>query len=220
MACPGCHNSHRHPPREAIWPDNFFADAELTAAPPFLPELSLRLCSAETTQIGRDLRRLPSRTTQEIAGIASSRGRDNANEDAIYADSCFEQRKKGGILRRTGEASQRGGHRRQQAGFEGGPALDAFLFGDALQDRLVAILPITGIRGQNQRHNGLFRPLSRQSPWSMAAAGARHASPPAHLRLANPPATATSHIQEVLFFFDGFELNVRVMVSSEVIFNR
>jgi hypothetical protein len=69
-------------------------------------------------------------------------------------------REHGGILRRAGEAFQRGRHRRQQTRFERGFALDAFLFRDFLQHRLITIFPVAGNRRQDHGHNGFFRPFA------------------------------------------------------------
>jgi len=56
-----------------------FADDELTAAPPFLPELSLRLRSAETTQIRR--------------GFASSPPPDDASNRRLCVVARARRRK-------------------------------------------------------------------------------------------------------------------------------
>jgi hypothetical protein len=74
-----------------------------------------------------DLRRFNGQTTQESVPFTSSHGRDDVKTRVICADATGDRRKTGGILRGTGEPPQRGRYRRQQTGFEGGPALDAFL---------------------------------------------------------------------------------------------
>ena len=110
-------------------------------------------------RFGGVLRRLNGQTTQAITGLASPRGRDNVNKDALCAGATSQRRKKCGILRRTGQSPQGGRHRRQQPGFEGGPALDTFLSGDFLQYRLITIFPVAGIGRQDHGHDGFFRPL-------------------------------------------------------------